>query len=85
MPFQILDIALIGIMLINFIIIQVAPGGPVEQAIAQLTGEGVDITERVTRGGTGDTGAPVLVTELDPDVATDPSRARARLHAEAAE
>ncbi len=42
---------LFGIMLINFIIVQVAPGGPVEQAIAQITGEGADITERVTRTG----------------------------------
>ena len=46
---------LIGIMLVNFIVIQIAPGGPVEQAIAQLTGEGSNITERVTRSGTGDT------------------------------
>lgn len=46
---------LLGIMVINFIVIQLAPGGPVEQAIAQLTGEGVDITERVTRSGTGET------------------------------
>jgi microcin C transport system permease protein len=46
---------LLGIMLLNFVIIQVAPGGPVEQAIAQLTGEGVGITERVTRTGAGET------------------------------
>lgn len=46
---------LIGIMLINFVVIQVAPGGPVEQIIAQLTGQGADITERVTRSGTGET------------------------------
>jgi microcin C transport system permease protein len=46
---------LLGIMLLNFVIIQVAPGGPVEQAIAQLAGEGVGITERVTRTGTGET------------------------------
>ena len=46
---------LIGIMLINFFVIQVAPGGPVEQIIAQLTGQGADITERVTRSGTGET------------------------------
>ena len=46
---------LLGIMLLNFVIIQVAPGGPVEQAIAQLTGEGVGITERVTRTGVGET------------------------------
>ena len=46
---------LVGIMLVNFVIIQVAPGGPVEQAIAQLTGEGMDITQRVTRAGAGET------------------------------
>ena len=42
---------LIGIMLVNFVIVQLAPGGPVEQAIAELTGQGADITERVSRGG----------------------------------
>ncbi len=53
---------LLGIMLINFIVIQVAPGGPVEQAIAQLTGEGVDITQRITQTGRGETlgTAPVV-------------------------
>ena len=45
---------LFAIMVINFIVIHVAPGGPVEQIIAQLTGEGADITERVTRAGTGE-------------------------------
>ncbi len=45
---------LFGIMLINFIVIQTAPGGPVEQVIARLTGEGSAITERVTRAGTGE-------------------------------
>jgi microcin C transport system permease protein len=42
---------LFGIMLINFAVIQMAPGGPVEQIIGQLTGEGSAIVERVTRGG----------------------------------
>jgi len=42
---------LFAIMVINFVIIQVAPGGPVEQIIAQLTGQGAEITERVTRAG----------------------------------
>ena len=37
------------IMLFNFVIIQFAPGGPVEQAIANITGTGVDAAERVTR------------------------------------
>ncbi|MDP6884118.1 MAG: microcin ABC transporter permease, partial [Rhodospirillales bacterium] len=46
---------LLGIVLINFVIVQLAPGGPVEQAIAQITGEGAQITDRITRGGTGET------------------------------
>jgi microcin C transport system permease protein len=45
---------LLGVMVINFVIVQLAPGGPVEQAIALLTGEGSEITERITRGGGGD-------------------------------
>ncbi len=45
---------LFAIMVINFVVIHVAPGGPVEQIIAQLTGQGADITERVTRAGTGE-------------------------------
>ncbi len=46
---------LLGIMVINFVVVQLAPGGPVEQAIAQITGEGADITARVTREGAGET------------------------------
>ncbi|MEW5962259.1 MAG: microcin C ABC transporter permease YejB [Pseudomonadota bacterium] len=42
---------MIGIMLISFVIIQFAPGGPVERMIAQLTGSDVSITSRI--GGTG--------------------------------
>jgi microcin C transport system permease protein len=49
---------LFGIMLINFLIIQTAPGGPVEQAIAQITGEGADITGRITQSGSGEMLAP---------------------------
>ncbi|MCH8197966.1 MAG: microcin ABC transporter permease, partial [Proteobacteria bacterium] len=41
---------LLGIMVINFIVIQAAPGGPVDQLIAQLRGEGVAATERVGAG-----------------------------------
>ncbi len=41
---------LFGIMVINFAIIQFAPGGPVEQLIAQITGTGVEATARI--GGT---------------------------------
>jgi microcin C transport system permease protein len=46
---------LLAIMVINFVIIQTAPGGPIEQVIARLSGEGSAITERVSRSGTGET------------------------------
>ena len=46
---------LIGIMLINFFIIQLAPGGPVEQAMARIKGVEVRATERISStGGTGE-------------------------------
>mgnify|MGYP001301871903 CR=1 FL=1 len=37
---------LFGIMLLNFAIVQVVPGGPVEQMIAQMTGTAVESTAR---------------------------------------
>ena len=45
---------LLGIMIINFVVVQLAPGGPVEQLIAEVTGEGADITERITQTGSAD-------------------------------
>jgi microcin C transport system permease protein len=42
---------LVGIMAINFIIIQFAPGGPVERVIAQLQGNDVSATSRISGGG----------------------------------
>lgn len=42
---------LFGIMLINFTIVQFAPGGPVEQMIAQVTGTAVNATARFSGGG----------------------------------
>lgn len=39
---------LFGIMLINFLIVQAAPGGPIEQIIAQVQGHAVDATSRFT-------------------------------------
>ncbi|MGB0934474.1 MAG: microcin C ABC transporter permease YejB [Alphaproteobacteria bacterium] len=43
---------LFGIILINFIIVQAAPGGPVEQMIAKIRGTAVDATARIS-GSTG--------------------------------
>lgn len=45
---------LFGIMVINFFIIQAAPGGPVEQMLAQIDGTAVGATERFS-GGSGET------------------------------
>ncbi len=42
---------LFGIITVNFAVIQLAPGGPVEQMIAELRGKG-DTTQRIT-GGSG--------------------------------
>jgi microcin C transport system permease protein len=39
---------LFGIMVINFVVIQAAPGGPVEQTIAQLSGTAVEATARLS-------------------------------------
>ena len=40
-----------GIMAVSFLITQFAPGGPVEQALANMSGQNVDLSERVTGGG----------------------------------
>lgn len=45
---------LLGIMVINFVVIQFAPGGPIEQLIAQLEGTDVSAAARITGEG-GDT------------------------------
>ena len=45
---------LFGIMLINFAVVQVVPGGPVEQMIAQITGTAVESTARFSGGGEGE-------------------------------
>jgi microcin C transport system permease protein len=42
---------LFGIMVINFFIIQAAPGGPVEQVLARIQGTAVDATARVSGAG----------------------------------
>lgn len=46
-----IPVTLFGIMLLNFVIIQFAPGGPVEQVIAQLQGTDVSSTARITNQG----------------------------------
>jgi microcin C transport system permease protein len=45
---------LFGIVAVNFFIVQLAPGGPIDVIIGQLRGSGVDATSRITGTG-GDT------------------------------
>ncbi len=47
---------LFGIMVVNFFIVQAAPGGPVEQMIAQIQGTAGDVTARVSGVGAGEGG-----------------------------
>ena len=46
---------LFGIMVINFIVVQAAPGGPVEQMIARISGAAVDATARIGGADLGET------------------------------
>ncbi|MBP0048626.1 microcin C ABC transporter permease YejB [Marinobacterium sp. AK62] len=69
---------LLGILLLNFVLVQFAPGGPVEQTIAHLEGMGVGATNRMGSGPQSDTTAtgesgyrgaqgldPALVKEIE--------------------
>ncbi len=51
-----IPLTLFGIMVVNFIIVQVAPGGPVERMIAQIKGTAVDATARISGLGQGELG-----------------------------
>ncbi|WP_028572969.1 microcin C ABC transporter permease YejB [Desulfonatronum lacustre] len=55
---------LLGIMVLNFIIIQAAPGGPVERVIAQLRGHDVAATGRIAGTDRGEMQA-VHLSEAD--------------------
>ncbi len=69
---------LFGIITINFAVVQLAPGGPVEQMIAELRGKGATM-DRVTGGGSEVAAAPSLDSGsayrgrrgLDPQVVAD--------------
>ncbi|MCY4532027.1 MAG: microcin ABC transporter permease, partial [Gammaproteobacteria bacterium] len=74
---------LFGIILINFVIVQFAPGGPVEQIIAQVTMGNVSTTSNISGGGDSGVSASTDVTTsaqelgsygLDPDLIADLER-----------
>src|SRR5688572_32095749 len=45
---------ILGIMAISFLVVQFAPGGPVERVIAQIQGTDVSATARISGGSGGD-------------------------------
>src|ERR1700756_5790767 len=47
---------LFGIMLVSFVVVQFAPGGPIERIIAQLSGTDTGATSRISGSG-GDFGS----------------------------
>lgn len=49
---------LLGIMAVSFLIVQFAPGGPVERIVAQLSGADVSATSRIGGSSGGDFGSP---------------------------
>ena len=61
---------ILGILLINFLIIQAAPGGPVEQMVARLQGQDSGATSRISGSSMGDivSGSQHNKHGLDPDV-----------------
>jgi len=42
---------LLGIMLVSFVVVQFAPGGPVERVIAQLSGSDTGASSRIPGSG----------------------------------
>ena len=71
---------LFGIIAINFVVVQFAPGGPVEQMMAEMRGKGGSATGRMTAGSAGETSAPSTdgayrgARGLDPAIVADIKR-----------
>lgn len=62
---------LFGIMTLNFLIVQAAPGGPIEQVIAKIHGTDVAATARFGGSAAGETAAPGgLTTKISDEAAS---------------
>ncbi len=53
-----IPLTLLGIIATNFVIVQIAPGGPVEQVLAQIKQTAVDATARISGAGGEETAGP---------------------------
>ncbi len=60
---------LLGILVLNFVIVQFAPGGPVDQIIASMSGLDASSTSAMSSSSaTGGTGTSASTTGLDPSL-----------------
>jgi microcin C transport system permease protein len=67
---------MLGIMLVTFIIVQFAPGGPVERLIAQLAGTDPGATAKFSGGGGDFSGTGGGQQGMPGDVSAAPSKYR---------
>ncbi|CAA7623209.1 microcin C ABC transporter permease YejB [Magnetospirillum sp. SS-4] len=58
---MLIPLTLFGIMLVNFAVVQFAPGGPVELMLAKVEGTHVEATARVSGAAGGESAAPRAV------------------------
>lgn len=65
---------LFGIMVLNFLIVQAAPGGPVEQVIAKLQGHATDSTARISGSGSETMNAQSQAMQKDVAASSSASR-----------
>ncbi|MBK1663453.1 microcin ABC transporter permease [Rhodospirillum rubrum] len=64
-----IPLTLFGIILVNFLIVQIAPGGPVEQVLSRLQGMDGGATARFSGGGGGEAGGGSATSSLGPTTA----------------
>lgn len=67
---------LLGIMVLNFLIVQAAPGGPIEQVVAKLQGNAVEATARVSGGGSDVSGPGQNMRESNASAAATAAASR---------
>ncbi len=65
---------LFGIMLVSFIVVQFAPGGPIERIISQLSGADTGATSRISGSPGGDLGSRAVQGASGVDAATSKYR-----------
>lgn len=53
-----IPLTLLGIIAVNFVFVQLAPGGPIEQILARLEGQNTDATARFSGTGSAETARP---------------------------